>query len=83
MFNFQSSADKNKTHLQSSVEATAKSLENGNKEVDNTEGICSTYNVNIVELMEKENFISNGFVGFQFRKVQKQPREVFCKKRCS
>ena len=44
-------------------------MENGNKEVDNTEGIFSTNSVSITELIQIETSIYNSFGGFQFRKI--------------
>ena len=44
-------------------------MENGNKDVDKTEGICSTNSVSIVQLTQIETSIYNSFGGFQFRKT--------------
>ena len=44
-------------------------MENGNKEVDNTNGIFSTNSVSISELIQIETSIYNSFGGFQFRKI--------------
>ena len=41
----------------------------GNKEVDNTEGICSTRSVIILGLILIETSIANSFVGFRFRQI--------------
>ena len=60
---------KNERHLHSSEETTVKSLENEDKKVDNTEEISLTRSVSIVELIQIETSISNGFMGFQFREI--------------
>ena len=44
-------------------------MENGNKKIVNTEGICSTNSVNILELLLIETSIFNEIVGFRFRKI--------------
>ena len=44
-------------------------MENGHKEVDNTEGIFSTNSVSITELIQIETSIHNSFGRFQFRKI--------------
>ena len=41
-------------------------MENGNEEVDNTKGICSTSSI---EFILVETSLSNGIVGFRFRKI--------------
>ena len=63
---FRVTKNKYEGHLQSSIETTAKSMENRNKEVDNTKGISSTSSI---EFILVETSLSNGIVGFRFRKI--------------